>query len=99
MKTISVTKARTNLYDLVEEVAKKNRRVGLSYKGEIKTVLMSARELESLEETLDILSTNPNILQELKESEAQIARGEYVTLEELEEELEIKRQKKPLAHA
>ena len=51
-----------------------------------------------MEETLDLLSSNPNILQELKEAEEQVARGEYVTLEELEEELKIKRHKETSTH-
>ena len=82
MTTISITKARATLYDLIEEVSKKKKRIGLTNKGETKAVLISQAELESLEETLDLLSSNPNILQELKEAEEQVARGEYVTLEE-----------------
>jgi len=79
MTTISITKARATLYDLIEEVSKKKKRIGLTNKGETKAVLISQAELESLEETLDLLSSNPNILQELKEAEEQVARGEYVT--------------------
>src|SRR3989344_3130021 len=96
MTTISITKARATLYDLIEEVSKKKKRIGLTNKGETKAVLISQAELESLEETLDLLSSNPNILQELKEAEEQVARGEYVTLEELEEELKIKRHKETI---
>ncbi|OGY11050.1 MAG: hypothetical protein A3F61_00335 [Candidatus Blackburnbacteria bacterium RIFCSPHIGHO2_12_FULL_41_13b] len=98
MTTISITKARATLYDLIEEVSKKKKRIGLTNKGETKAVLISQAELESLEETLDLLSSNPNILQELKEAEEQVARGEYVTLEELEEELKIKRHKETSTH-
>lgn len=95
MTTISATKARANLYDLLEQVSKKNgKRIGITNKGETKAVLINSADLE----TLEILASNPNILAELKESEEQIARGEYVTLEELEEELKIKRHKKTSTH-
>lgn len=93
MTTISATKARADFYDLLEEVSRKKKRIGITNKGETKAVLINADELDSLEETLDILSSNPNILKELKESEEQIARGEYVEWEDLKKELGLKRQK------
>lgn len=93
MTTISATRARADFYDLLEEVSRKKKRVGITNKGETKAVLINADELESIEETLDILSSNPNILQELKEAEEQIARGEYVRWEDLKKELELDRRK------
>lgn len=42
------------------------------------------RDFESFEETIDILS-NPGELGAIKEGEAQLKRGEYITLEELQE--------------
>lgn len=98
MTTISATQARASLYDLLEDVSKKKKRIGITNKGKTKAVLINADELESLEETLDILSSNPNILKELKKAEEEITKGEYVTLEELEEELAKERSRKSSLH-
>lgn len=93
MTTISATKARANLYDLLEEVSKKKgKRVGITNKGETKAVLINADELESLEETLDILS-NPNALKEIREAEIDYEKGNYISLEELEKEMKLKKSK------
>lgn len=89
MTTISITKARTNLYDLVEDVSK-GKRVGITNRGETRVVLISQAELESLEETLDILS-DPKALRELKEAEEQVARGELIEWEDLKKELRLAR--------
>ena len=90
MTTVSLTKARADLYDLVEEVSRKGKKIGLTNKGETKAVLISQAELESLEETLDILS-DPKALGELREAEEQVVRGETITWEELKKELRLKR--------
>lgn len=57
-------------------------RVTITRHGKPAAVLISAAELDSLEETLDILS-NPNALREIREAEAEMARGEYTTGEEM----------------
>jgi hypothetical protein len=49
---------------------------------------MSAEEYESLMEDLQ-LASDPKFQAKIKESEEAIAKGDYVTLEELEEELGI----------
>ena len=47
MKTVSATYARAHFYDLIDEVSKAGTRVGITKKGEIKAVLVGAREYES----------------------------------------------------
>ncbi len=91
MKTISVTKARSDFYDLVEQVSRKRKRIGITNKGETKAVLISLDELDSIEETLDILS-DPNALKEIREAEKEYKKGNYYTLEEVMKEIELKRQ-------
>jgi prevent-host-death family protein len=46
MTTISATNARANFYDLINQVSKSSKRVGITNKGETKVVLMSVAELE-----------------------------------------------------
>ena len=53
--TISATNARVKLYDLLEEVEKLSKRVVITSHGKTKAVLVNADELESLEETLEVL--------------------------------------------
>lgn len=48
-------------------------------------------DYESVRETEEILS-DPNALKEIRDAEKQIARGEYVTLDELKEEIKLRRQ-------
>lgn len=46
MKTVSATHARAHFYDLIDEVFSTGKRVGITKKGEIKAVLISAKEYE-----------------------------------------------------
>ena len=88
MTTISATNARANLYDLIDEVSKTGKRVGITKKGETKVVLMSAEELESWEETNEILS-DKKLMRDLKQAEKDIEEGNFITWEELKKELKI----------
>ena len=56
MTTISATNARANFYELIDEISASGKRVAITKKGETKAVLMSIEELESWEETNEILS-------------------------------------------
>ena len=88
MITISATQARSNFYDLIDEVALSGKRVGITKRGETKTVLMSVEELESWEETNEILS-NRKLMRDLKKAEDDIKRGCYITFEQLKKELKL----------
>lgn len=88
IKTLPVTKAREELTSLVENAAKRLDEYVITVNGVPKAVLMSSDEFDSWQETMDILS-DPKALREIKESEKQIARGEYVTLEQLKKELDL----------
>lgn len=84
---ISLTTARANFPRLVAKVGKTSKRVTITVKGKPKAVLISAEDLESLEETLDILS-EPGALEEIREAENEIKKGNYVTFEELKAQIE-----------
>lgn len=86
MTTISATKARANLYDLIDKVASSGKRVGITKKGETKVVLMSIEELESWEETNEILS-DKKLMKDLKQSEKEITEGKGKDWEEVKKEL------------
>lgn len=79
---ISVSEARENLTSLVAKVDKTMDRVIITVNGKAKATLISSEELDSLEETNEILATEgalESILQGKKEAEA----GLGITLEEL----------------
>lgn len=85
---ISISDVRSNLPDLVDKVNKKLDRVTITVNGQPKATLISSAELDSLEETLEILS-NPKLMKELKKAEKEIDEGKYVTLEQLQNELKL----------
>jgi len=88
MTTVSATKARANLYDLIDEVASSGKRVGITNKGETKVVLMSLEELESWEETNEILS-DKKLMKDIKEAEEDVEKGRFVTFEQLKKDLKL----------
>lgn len=88
MNTISATKARTNLYDLIDEVSKTGKRIGITKRGETKAVLMSVEEVESWEETNEILA-DKKLMRDIKQAEKDIAEGRFHDWEDVKKELEI----------
>lgn len=79
---LSITDARRQLFSLTDAVYGKNSTFVLTERGKPKAVLMPVEEFESWQETAEILS-DPTVLQELKQSTAEFAAGDHVTLEEL----------------
>lgn len=88
MTTVSATTARAKLYDLIDEVSRSGRRVGITKKGETKVVLMSVEELESWDDTNDILA-DKKLMKDLKAAERDIKKGRYITFEQLKKELKL----------
>lgn len=88
MTTVSATNARAHLYDLIDEVATSGKRVGITKKGETKVVLMSMEELESWEETNEILA-DKKLMRDLKQAEKDIEEGRFITFEQLKKDLKL----------
>lgn len=86
--TLTVSDARTNLYDMMEEVQKYLRRFIITHHGKPQAVLMPVADLESWEETLDILS-NKKLMADLKKSEKDRKAGRLYSLEEVEKKLKL----------
>lgn len=79
-QTIPVTQARKDLLNLVEKIDEEYTRVDLTKNGKVKATLVSPEYLDSLEETIYTLKHSMN---DIKKAEKEIAKGNYVTLEEL----------------
>lgn len=80
---VAISDARANLPKLVNKVNKNMDRVIITVNGQPKAVLVSEEELESLEETAEILAATPNIKKELKKSKKQFKEGKFVLLSDL----------------
>lgn len=79
---MSISDVRQQLPNLVSKVNKYMDRFVITVKGQPKATLISAEELESLEETAKILSI-PNIKRNLEKSRKQFKKGEFVYLSDL----------------
>jgi prevent-host-death family protein len=80
--TLPLAEIKKRLSEIVDRVHEHQERVVLTRNGRPAAVIISPDDLESLEETLDILS-EPGALEEIRRSRDEIDRGEYVTAEEL----------------
>lgn len=89
-QVIPVTQARKDLLKLVDLVDTEYSRIDFTKNGKIKATLVSPDYLDSLEETIFTLE---NSMDDIRKAEREIAKGEYITLEELKEDLK-KRQMK-----
>lgn len=86
MTTIPVGEARQQLSSIVERAEKTHEHFDITRNGHRAAVLLSADEYDSLQETLAILS-DPDLVAEIRASEDDLAKGRYVTLDEVEAEL------------
>lgn len=87
---ISISEARSNIFDIAEKIQKRGNHYLFTENGKAKMVAMSAEEYDSLMEDL-ALAKDPKFAAKIKKAEDEIARGEYVTLQEFERELGIVR--------
>ncbi len=53
-------------------------------------VVIRAEEYESMKETLELLSANPNLKQELEEEQRSIAKGKSITWAEFKNKYKVK---------
>ena len=84
MLPLSDVKAR--LSEIAEEVDRTHERVHITRNGREYVVLVAAEDLEAIEATLELLA-DPAALQRITQSQQEIARGEGLTPEQVEEAL------------
>ena len=82
MTIMPMAQARDHLAEVVESVQKTHDRVTLTRHGQPAAVIIAAADLDSVLETLDILST-PGALEAIREGEADVAAGRYVTMDDM----------------
>jgi len=84
--TISISEARKRIFEIADDVQKPDTYYVLTENGKPKAVMLAYEQFDDLLDDLEIYS-DPNLLKEIKEAEAEIARGEYSTWEEVKREL------------
>lgn len=82
MLTKSLAEVKAHLSAYVSSVHDTHERVVITRNGEPAAVLIAPDDLESLEETLAILS-DPTAMAEIAEADAAVARGDVVPLDEV----------------
>lgn len=92
MTTMSLADAKARLSELVNRVGSHHERVTVTVHGRPSAVLLAPEDLESLEETIAILS-DPQTVRRLSASEAELARGEGETERDLTAAMDRRRRR------
>jgi antitoxin YefM len=79
---IPLADAKARLSAVLDDVRDTHDRVVITRNGRPEAVIISVADLETMEETLDLLST-PGAIDEIRTAEAEIARGEAIGADEL----------------
>ena len=82
MTTLPLAEVKAHLSELVGRVSAQHERLTVTVHGRPSAVLLAVEDLESLEETIAVLSDS-DALRDLIEAEAEIARGEGESEERL----------------
>ncbi len=73
--TISISEARSKIFDIAEEAQKPNNYYTLTENGRPKVVLISAREFESWQETLEVIRDFPALEKDIKSFKRDLKSG------------------------
>ena len=85
--TLPISQVRNDLSTLVENVASLSQTIFITVKGKVKAALISAEELELLNETMEILS-DPITMKAIEDSRADIKTGRTIPWSKIKAELE-----------
>ncbi len=80
---MGISDVRDRLPELVDKISEGADRITITVHGKPKVTLISQEELESIQETAEILATYPTIKKDLEKSKKQIREGKFVRLEDL----------------
>jgi len=84
MKTVPLAEAKAKLSGLVDEVTRRDERVTITKHGKPAAVLLSHRDMEGLEATLEIMG-DPDFYAQILRGEEQLKKGKYRVYEDLDE--------------
>jgi antitoxin YefM len=89
MTTLPLAEVRAHLSRLVDEAVRTHLRIEVTRQGRRAAVILSADDYDSIMETLDVLS-DPDLMKELRQGRADIARGNFHTLDDMAKEMRAK---------
>jgi len=92
--TLPLATVKAKLSELIERVSSQHDRVTITRNGRPAAVLVSADDLDGLEETLAIMS-DPKLLASVRRGNEELARGEGVAYEQLKQELLARGEQRP----
>ncbi|HST50012.1 type II toxin-antitoxin system Phd/YefM family antitoxin [Jatrophihabitans sp.] len=87
---LPLAEVKSHLSELVNRVSTHHERVTVTVHGRPSAVLLAVEDLESLEETIAILS-DPEAMRQMAESEVDIAQGRLETEEQLAQAMQRRR--------
>ena len=87
MAVLPLSEAKTHLSEIADEVGRTHERVHITKNGREYVVLLAAEDLESIEATLELLADRA-AQERISQSQDEIARGESLSVSELEQSLE-----------
>ena len=82
MDTIAISDLRSNLPDVINKISMDLSRIIVTVSGKPKAVVLSLEEIESLEETADILSV-PKAYEMIKKGEKQAKKRQGILLSKI----------------
>jgi antitoxin YefM len=88
--TLSLAEVKSHLSELVGRVSGQHERVTVTVHGRPSAVLLAVDDLEALEETIAVLS-DADTIRQLRDSDAELARGEGETEEQFAEAMKRRR--------
>lgn len=86
--TLTASEARINLYDMLDEVKTYLRRFVITHKGKPQAVVMPVEDVESWNETLEILS-NKKLMTDIRQAEKDRKAGRVYPLRQVIKELSL----------
>jgi len=87
---LSLAEVKAHLSELVGRVSREHDRVTVTVHGKPSAVLVAVEDLEALEETIAVLS-DAEAMRQLAASDAEIARGQGETEDQLDEAMRRRR--------
>ncbi len=81
--TIPISEARKKIFQLAKEVQRPSVFYTLTDSGRPKAVIMSARDFESWQETLEVMNIFPNWKKDIEKARDDYKKGKTISLENL----------------
>ncbi|MDA1079742.1 MAG: type II toxin-antitoxin system Phd/YefM family antitoxin [bacterium] len=86
IQALPISQVRTQLPSLVDDAAVLSRKVLITVQGKVRAALVSAEELEYLEETVSVLADS-EAMEAIEQSKADVVAGNVSSWEDMKAEL------------